>query len=93
MPAVDRDLEAIIAFCGRFNGNLKNIEDKAGTLRSLGGQIESALYNTQFATNASGTVADTAKKVLTAVQQGEQRIRQIQARAEQQLAERQQFER
>ncbi len=94
MPIVDRNSEmVIIEFCRKFNANLQKIEDKANTLRSLGGRIESALYNTQFATNASGTVSDTAEKILTAVQQGEQWIGQILARAERPLMEEQQFER
>ena len=84
MPAVDRDLEAILEFCVSFRGNLSKIESEANTLQSLGGQIESALYNTPFATNAAGTVGDTAKKVMAAVQQGEQRIRELQRRVEQQ---------
>ncbi len=93
MAKVDRDLEAIIEFCKNFNSNLQSIESAAGNLQSIGSQIESSLYNTKFATNASGTVGATAKKVISAVQQGEERIRQIQRRAEQQLAEREQFER
>lgn len=93
MAKVDRDLEAIIEFCKSFNSNLQSIEGAAGNLQSIGSQIESSLYNTKFATNASSTVGQTAKKVLAAVSQGEERIREIQRRAEQQLAERQQFER
>lgn len=91
MPSVDRDLEAIVDFCKRFSGNLSKIESEANTLKSLGGQIESSLYNTPFATSASGTVGDTAKKVMAAVSQGEQRIREIQRRAEQQIEERDRF--
>ena len=93
MANVDRDLGAIFELCKKINSNLQSIECSAGNLQYLGSQIESSLYNTKFATNASGTVGATAKKVISAVQQGEERIRQIQRRAEQQLAEREQFER
>ncbi|MCI8981796.1 MAG: hypothetical protein HFG78_05230 [Hungatella sp.] len=93
MPAVNRSLPEIIDFCRNFEQNLKAIEEKANTLSSLGGQIESALNNTNFATKASGTVSSTAKKVIAAVQQGEERIRQMQRTAEDQLEQLRAFER
>lgn len=93
MPTVDRDLEEIVEFCKRFSQNLSDIDSKASDLNRLGGKIESALYNTRFATNASSTVSSTAKKVQAAVAQGEQRIREIQRRAEVQIEERNRFDR
>lgn len=90
---VDRDLEAIVKFCKNFNSNLSEIEGKAQELNTLGSNINTSLANTKFATNASSAVETTAKKVITAVQQGSQRIREIQRRAEEQIAERDSLER
>lgn len=93
MPSVDRDLDEIVKFCSDFSKNLSEIEEKAGSLDKLGAAIESTLYGTKFATNASATVSTTAKQVQAAVQQGEQRIRQLQMRVEQQIQQRDEFER
>lgn len=94
MPSVDRDLEQIIEFCRRFDSEvLQVIEEHAGTLSTLSGNIESALYNTKFATNSSGTVRDAANKLKNAVNTGEQRIREIQRKAEEDLARQKEFER
>lgn len=94
MPAVDRDLEEIIEFCKKFDSEvLQVIEENASSLSTLSGNIESALYNTQFATKASGTVKETATKLKSAVAQGEQRIREIQKKAEADLERSKTFER
>lgn len=93
MAGVNRGLLEIIQFCKDFNANLQNIQSAAQDLQRLGSQIETGLNNTKFATNASSTVGETAKKVLAAVDQGEERIREIQRRAEEQYEQLKQFER
>lgn len=94
MPSVDRDLEAIIEFCRKFDSDvLQKFEEQAAKLSSLSGNIESALYNTKFATNASGTVKDAATKIKNAVNTGEQRIREIQKKAEADLERQKGFDR
>lgn len=88
MPSVDRDLEEIVDFCKKFSANLGKIGDEANTLQGLGGQINSALAGTQFATRSSEAVARTAKQVKNAVDQGEERIRELQRKVEQEIEER-----
>ena len=91
MPTVDRDLEEIVKFCKKFSVNLEKISQKADTLQNLGGQIDSSLAGTEFATRASSTVSSTAKQVKNAVDQGEARIRELQKRVEAQIEERDRF--
>lgn len=88
MPSVDRDLEEIVNFCQRFSANLERIGEEANTLQGLGGQINASLSGTEFATRSSDAVASTAKQVKTAVDQGEQRIRELQRKVEQEIEER-----
>lgn len=88
MPTVDRDLEEIVDFCKKFRANLEKIGEEADTLQGLGGQINSALAGTEFATRSSDQVASTAKQVKNAVDQGEARILELQRRVERQIEER-----
>lgn len=94
MPSVDRGLKEIIEFCRKFDKEvLQVIEEHASTLSNLSGNIESALYNTKFATNSSGAVRETANKLKNAVNTGEPRIREIQRKAEADLAKLEELER
>lgn len=91
---VDRDLEEIIEFCKSFNSQvLQVIEGHTNTLSGLAARIDSSLEGTKFATKSSEAVSTTAKKLKAAVDQGEQRIREIQKKAEADLDRQKQFER
>lgn len=93
MPAVKRDLDDILDFYKKFESLLQQISSEADNLLSIGGQIESTLYNSPFATKKAAIVAETAKKVKSAVAQGEERVRQIERRVQNQIQERDSFER
>lgn len=83
MPSVDRDLDEIINFCNNFDSQyLQPMEALANELKGLTSKIESALYNTKFSTEASSSVSDTAAKIISAVNMGEQRIREIKKKTE-----------
>lgn len=91
MARVDRDLEEIVEFCKKFSANLERISAEAGNLQNIGGQIDSSLEGTEFATRASSTISSTAKQVKNAADQGEARIKELQKRVENQIAERDRF--
>lgn len=94
MARVDRDLEEIIEFCKNFSSQvLQVIDGHADTLSGLASNIDSSLSGTKFATKSSEAVSTTAKKLKVAVDQGEQRIREIQRKAEADLEKQRQFER
>lgn len=91
--AVDRDLEKILEFCQNFeNDCLKPLKSKAEDLNNQAGKITSALSGTDYATNKSRAVKVTADKILSAVEQGEQRIREIEQRVQAQIQKRKQLE-
>lgn len=88
MADVDRDLEEIISFCKRFRSEYLDVLNREGQkLKGIAGDITATLRGTSFATSSSAKVEETADKVLKAVSQGEERIREIERKAEQELAE------
>ena len=79
---VERDLEKIQEFCQNFQKEcLKPLREKADELNGLAGRITSALSGTDYAT-----------KIQDAVDQGEQRIREIEQRVQEQINKRKQLE-
>lgn len=90
---VNRDLERILEFCQSFQSEcLKPLKSKADELNGLSGKITSALSGSDYATDKSKAVKDTAIKILSAVEQGEQRIREIEQRVQEQIVKRKQLE-
>ncbi len=90
---VKRDLEKIQEFCQNFQKEcLKPLREKADELNGLAGRITSALSGTDYATNKARAVKETATKIQDAVDQGEQRIREIEQRVQEQINKRKQLE-
>lgn len=88
MSGVDRDLEEIIKFCKSFNsGYIEELKNNANRLKVLASSAQTSLGNTEFATDSSEKLLEAAGKMLKAAVTGEERIREIQRIAEQQLEE------
>lgn len=93
MAEVDRDLEEVIRFCRRFDKEyLSVLRDNAGKLKQISSSAESSLGNTQFATDSSEKLTEAAGALLKAAQSGEERIREIEKKAQQQLEEKERIE-
>lgn len=93
MAEVDRDLEEVISFCRKFDSEyLSTLRENAGKLKQISSSAESSLGNTQFATSASEKLTEAAEALVKAAQGGEERIREIERRAKQQLDEKERIE-
>lgn len=93
MAEVDRDLEEIISFCRKFDSEyLSTLRDNAEKLKRIASSAGSSLGTTQFATSASEKLTEAAEALLKAAQNGEERIREIEKRAKEQLDEKERIE-
>lgn len=93
MAEVDRDLEEVIRFCKQFDSEyLSTLRENANKLKQISSSAESSLGNTQFSTKSSEKLTEAADMLLKAAQSGEERIREIERRAQQQLDEKERIE-
>lgn len=93
MAEVDRDLEEIIKFCKQFDSQyLAVLRENAGRLKQIAASAEASMGNTQFATSSSEKLSEAADLLLKAAQGGEERIREIEKKAQQQLDEKERIE-
>ena len=95
MAEVDRDLEVIIEFCKNFDKEyLQVLEANAQRLKQAASSVTATLGSgTMMSAKASEKITDAATKLLKAADQGEQRIREIQRKAQEDLARLNEIER
>lgn len=75
---VYRDFDVILQFCKEFQEKYLNLMRKAATgMKQAADDTSATLGNTGFATNAAETLYDAADEILRAVQDGEDRVREL----------------
>ena len=93
MAEVDRDLEEIIRFCKQFDSQyLSTLKENANKLKKISASAQSSLGNTEFATKSSEKLEEAADMLIKAAQSGEERIREIERKTQQQLDEKKRIE-
>ena len=94
MAKVDRDLDAILDFCTNFRIiYLEPMRTEANNLVSIANNINSTLGGTAFATKSQEGVLDMAKKIKAAVDDGEERIRELERKVNDQRSRGEEFTR
>ena len=90
---VDIDLETVISFCDKFEKEyLNELHANAGKLKIAAGSASGTLGNTDMATNASQKLEKMAEAIFKASQVGEERIRELRRKAQQELEEKNRIE-
>ena len=83
---VDVDIEEVIDFCHRFEREfIIPSEEEVGRLKKIADGIDSGLRGTKFATTSSAEVLAMAKQLETILDMGEQRIRVLERKAQNDL--------
>ena len=83
---VDVDIEEVIEFCQRFEKEYINPSaDVVSKMKNIANSIDSGLRGTKFATTSSTEVLTMANKLEQILGQGEQRIRVLEKKAQDDL--------
>lgn len=94
MARVDRDIDTIIAFCKTFQSKyIDAMTQHAANMQKLATEINGTLNGTPFASNSQMAVMNVAKKMQTALYDGEARIRELERNAQNDRARGEEFER
>lgn len=94
MGKVDRDIDAILDFCKEFRSKYLEEMEKAGrNLEMVASQIESEMHGTKFATKSQGELIAAARKIQQAVNQGEEHIRELERKMQDDKFRGEEFER
>lgn len=91
---VDVDIEEVIQFCQRFEKEYINPSlDVVSNFKKVASNIESGLRSTAFATRSSEKVLTMANQLQKILEQGEQRIRELEKKASDDLERGREFTR
>lgn len=83
---VDVDIEEVIEFCQRFEKEYINpMADVVSQMKTIASGIDSGLRGTKFATTSSSQVLEMAKQLEQILDQGDQRIRVLEKKAQDDL--------
>lgn len=83
---VDVDIEEVIEFCQRFEKEyIAPSLDVVSLMKNIANNIDSGLRGTNFATTSSSQVIEMAKQLETILDQGDQRIRVLERKAQDDL--------
>ena len=83
---VDVDIEEVIEFCQRFEKEYINPSaDVVSQMKNIASGIDSGLRSTKFATTSSSDVLTMANRLEQILDQGEQRIRVLEKKAQDDL--------
>lgn len=90
---VDIDLETVISFCDKFEKEyLSELHSNAAKLKTAANSASVTLGNTDMATNSSYKLEKVAEAIFKASQVGEERIRELRRKAQQELEEKNRIE-
>lgn len=93
MADVDIDLESVIKFCDRFEKDyLSDLGTYASKLKTAASSASSTLGSTQMATNSADKLVQVADAIAKVAAVGEERVRELKRKAEQELDEKQRIE-
>ena len=88
MAEVDRDLNEVINFCKQFDSQyLDTLRENANKLKQISSSAEASLGGTSFATGSAEKLMEAAEGLLKAAASGEERIREMERKAQQQREE------
>lgn len=90
---VDIDLETVIRFCDKFEKEyLNELHANAAKLKTAAASASSTLGQTGMATNAATKLETVATAIYKASSVGEERIRELRRKAQNELQEKEKIE-
>ena len=90
---VDIDLETVISFCDKFEKEyLSVLHANAARLKTAASSASSTLGNTAMATGSSAKLDEVAAAIYKASSVGEERIRELRRKAQQELDDKNRIE-